>query len=153
MQNTICPAGGIIGTQSFVIKITGSSLASSAVAAYEARVLSDLEICSPLDVKKVIAGRVRPTDLRPYADSTETGNRAKRHGRSRQLETGDDDREDYVQVWSCRRILHFVRPVLTLKCPSNSSSRHHWTDWDVIARLTDAFPRCLGVTTPLPILV
>jgi hypothetical protein len=42
---------------------------------------------------------------------------------------------------------------LTLQCPSSSSSRRHWADWDVLARPTHAFPRCLGATTPLPILV
>jgi hypothetical protein len=112
----MCPDGRIIRTQSFVLKITGASQASQPWRRMK-RECSYLEICSPIVVKQSIAGRVRPTDLRLYVGSTETGNRAKPHGRSRQLETGDDDREDHVQIWSCRQIPHFERRSVNAAVP------------------------------------
>jgi hypothetical protein len=44
-------------------------------------------------------------------------NRAKLHERSRQLETGDDEREDHVQIWSCRQIPHFERRPVNAAVP------------------------------------
>jgi hypothetical protein len=63
-------------------------------------------------------GLVRDNDILDHAQAERKPEiEPIRHGQSVTLENGGDDREDHVQIWSCRQIPHFPRSSVNVTVP------------------------------------